>query len=683
MKNEGIFISLGFWKYFILSFFFIFISFSTLYLVKVDAISGTYEKYDVDVNINEDSSMDVTESVVTRWTGEFHYINRDLTLINQTNLQKCKSDSSLQCGGFSFVKIIGVYDGDGKLVPENQLEMGTTSDSNGTYLSVKWNFAPNGRTFNNEEFRYNIKYKVYGGLGYFDTYDLFYWNMLPGTRPSAIDSSNMNIIFPKTFTFTKSDLRIISSLFGADLNSSFDSVNNTIKITAANIASNSDFTVLYKFPKGIIQKYASLKLTTSPDPVDVSVNDISVGEVSKNLSGLLPGTNKLVFSASGYKSTEISVDLAPGEVKELNVVLEKSLLTIVLEAINILGACVGCLTLPLGLFLIYRKWSTTGKDKGVKRTIIPEYSPPEGMPSYLVGSLKDEKVDLIDITSSIIDLAYRGYLKIREYTSGKILGFGGSKEYEFTKLKEDAGLTPAEKELFKGLFSSADKTTLEDLKYKFYKNIPTIRKDIYDEMVEKEFFKESPDKVRNRYIGNGVGLVVLSILPFCAIGPLFFISFVLLTFAVSMFINGIALLVIANFMPAKTEKGLRTFEKIQGFRMYMYTAERFRVQDLTPETFEKYLSYAICFKIETKWAERFKDIYKSAPDWFQSDDMTTFNTVYLINSLNSFNVVSASALTSTYQSSGSSSGGGGWSGGGGFSGGFSGGGGGGGGSGWG
>jgi uncharacterized membrane protein len=137
-------------------------------------------------------------------------------------------------------------------------------------------------------------------------------------------------------------------------------------------------------------------------------------------------------------------------------------------------------------------------------------------------------------------------------------------------------------------------------------------------------------------------------------------------------------------MPAKTELGLRTFEKIQGFRMYMYTAERFRVQDLTPETFEKYLSYAICFKIETKWADRFKDIYKSAPEWFQTDNMDTFTTLYFINSLTSFSTVAASTLTSSYSSSSSGSGGGsGWSGGGGFSGGFSGGGGGGGGSGWG
>ena len=141
-------------------------------------------------------------------------------------------------------------------------------------------------------------------------------------------------------------------------------------------------------------------------------------------------------------------------------------------------------------------------------------------------------------------------------------------------------------------------------------------------------------------------------------------------------------MIVANHMPAKSEHGLRTYEKIQGFRMYMYTAERFRVQDLTPETFEKYLSYAICFQIETKWAERFKDIYKTAPEWFETENMNTFSTIYFINSLNTFHTVAATSLTTSYSSS-SSGGGSGWSGGGGFSGGFSGGGGGGGGSGWG
>jgi uncharacterized membrane protein len=503
--------------------------------------------------------------------------------------------------------------------------------------------------------------------------------MLPSSRPSDIKESRITITFPENITFSKDNLKVFY-----DGNYFYQFTDTSIILTVSDISTSTDFTVLYKYPKGIIQKYASIALQASPDPIDVNINGIELKGVSTSITGLVPGNNKLIFSSSGYDSKTVDVTLTSGEEKAINVQLEKALVLKILEVLNVAGLCCGLLIFPICAFFIYRKWAKIGKDKGTKRTIIPEYSPPDGMRSYLVGSIKDEKVDLIDITSSIIDLAYRGYLKIREYTTGKILGLGGTKEYEFTKLKEpDDALSIAETEVLKGIFESKDKVDLTDLKYKFYKHIAKIKDEIYEEMTLKEFFTQNPDKIRNKYLGYGIGLLTLSIFVFFFAAPLFLIIWPLGTITVSVFLIGITFMIFANFMPAKTEKGLRTFEKIEGFRMYMYTAERFRVQDLTPETFEKYLSYAICFKIESKWAERFKDIYKSAPSWFETENMNTFTSIYFINSLTHFNTVAASSLSVSQSSSSGSGSGSGWSGGGGFSGGFSGGGGGGGGSGWG
>jgi uncharacterized membrane protein YgcG len=156
---------------------------------------------------------------------------------------------------------------------------------------------------------------------------------------------------------------------------------------------------------------------------------------------------------------------------------------------------------------------------------------------------------------------------------------------------------------------------------------------------------------------------------------------------IDAFFISIVLLIAAPHMPAKTLEGAKMLNQILGFRMYLNTAERFRVQDLTPETFEKFLPYAMVFNIEKQWAERFKDIYKVNPNWYESGSLDTFNTIYMINSLSNFSTVTAQALTYSPSSSSGSSGrgfsGGGWSGGGGFGGSFGGGGGGGGSSGWG
>jgi len=677
MKDERLSLFCNNFGKVLLSSFFVFI-FSFVILITVNAQSGTYDRYDVSVILNKDSTMDVTESVVATWDGTFHYISRDLTLSNSANLAQCKANSALQCGGFGYANIIGVYDELGIQVPSSQIEQSITNDGISDYLSLKWTFSSAGRVFNNEQFKYSIKYKVYGGLGYFSTYDLFYWNMLPSSRPSDIKKSTITITFPENIAFSKDNLKVFF-----DGNYLYQFNDASIILTVSDISTSTDFTVLYKYPKNIIQKYSSITLQSSPDPIDVNINGIDLKGVSSSITGLVPGENKLVFSSSGFDSKTLDViNLSPGEVKKINVQLDKALILKVLEVLNIVGSCCGLFIFPIVAFFIYRKWSKIGRDQGKKRTIIPEYSPPDGMRSYLVGSIKDEKVDLIDITSSIIDLAYRGYLKIREYTTGKILGFGGTKEYEFTKLKEPEGLSVAEAEILKGIFESEDKVNLSDLKYKFYKHIAKIKDEVYEEMTQKDFFTQNPDKIRNKYLGYGIGLLTLSFFAFFLAAPLFFVAGPIATTGISVFLIGITFIIVANFMPAKTEKGLRTFEKIEGFRMYMYTAERFRVQDLTPETFEKYLSYAICFKIETKWADRFKDIYKTAPEWFETDSMNTFTSIYFINSLTNFSTVAASSLTTSYSSSSSGSGSG-WSGGGGFSGGFSGGGGGGGGSGWG
>lgn len=52
--------------------------------------------------------------------------------------------------------------------------------------------------------------------------------------------------------------------------------------------------------------------------------------------------------------------------------------------------------------------------------------------------------------------------------------------------------------------------------------------------------------------------------------------------------------------------------------MYLETAERYRMQNLTPEVFEKYLPYAMIFGIEKKWARAFEilNIKASPPSWY-------------------------------------------------------------------
>ena len=67
-------------------------------------------------------------------------------------------------------------------------------------------------------------------------------------------------------------------------------------------------------------------------------------------------------------------------------------------------------------------------------SVAPMYEPPEKMGPAEVGTLIDDSVDPRDITSVLVDLAVRGYVKIVETQHKGFLS--STKDYEFHLLKD-------------------------------------------------------------------------------------------------------------------------------------------------------------------------------------------------------------------------------------------------------
>ena len=322
-------------------------------------------------------------------------------------------------------------------------------------------------------------------------------------------------------------------------------------------------------------------------------------------------------------------------------------------------------------FMFYL-WRTHGKDPKTNRdTVMPIYKAPEGITPAEAGTLIDENVDMRDISSSIIDLAVRGYIKIVEKKEKGLIF--EKKDFEFQKLKNFDGnseLREHEKKLLEAIFGSLEKRDLEDLKNKFYKDLPDIQDGVYKSLIEKGFFPKSPKDVRNTYGVIGGTLIFL---------PIFFgglIEFIPISIPIGVSISGVIVLIFAKFMPAKTRKGVEAYYQILGLEEFIRTAERDRIKFQEEENiFEKILPYAMAFGIGEKWAKAFEGLQKTAPDWYQSSDpnyMNNFSTYYFLSRLDGLSNTMQSTFTSAPRSSGS---GGAWSGGSGFGGGgFSGGG---------
>lgn len=108
------------------------------------------------------------------------------------------------------------------------------------------------------------------------------------------------------------------------------------------------------------------------------------------------------------------------------------------------------LVLPI-LFAIvsYTLWSRYGKDDIVVETI--EFNPPKGFNSLEVGFLYKGNANYKDVTSLLIYLANKGYIKINEIDKKGLIS--KSKDFSIVKLKDYDGENENEAKFLKGLFT--------------------------------------------------------------------------------------------------------------------------------------------------------------------------------------------------------------------------------------
>jgi uncharacterized membrane protein len=333
--------------------------------------------------------------------------------------------------------------------------------------------------------------------------------------------------------------------------------------------------------------------------------------------------------------------------------------------------------LPIFSFIYMgSRWYRKGRDPKVRESITVMYEPPKFENQPLtpaeMGTLVDEKLDPRDITSTIVGLAVKGYLKIEE-TKKEGLIFDKA-DYYLKKVKNhDSNLSAFEIELMKALFPAVlPGTFISDLKNKFYTNLDILKKTLDGELIRKKYFLSSPEKVKNSYLAAGILVLVFAVLAF-----VFLIPNPGWKGIVAGILTGIPVLAFAKYMPAKTRAGASAYMDVLGFQEFMNRAEKDRLEKMGDmNLFSKFLPYAIALDVADNWAKAFEGIYQDPPDWYvSSGGFRTFTPYAFTHSLNSVTSDLSSAMFSAPR--GSSGGGGGGFGGGGSSGGGFGGGGGG------
>ncbi|CAN5189742.1 hypothetical protein BH09PAT2_BH09PAT2_03910 [soil metagenome] len=435
---------------------------------------------------------------------------------------------------------------------------------------------------------YIITYTVRGALTYFSDHDELYWNITGNEWAVPIAKSSSTIHLPQSIPSEKIKVTCYSGFVGSTTQNCTTLIQgSTVTIESKSLLSNGEgITAVVGFPTGIVS----------------IVESVEVKDFFTTIWGRIVLVLVLIVSLFWY------------------------------------------LLLPLWLPI---KWWISGRDpRDSSGPVQAWFDPPKtksgrALTPAETGTLIDEHASIGEISSLIINLAQRGYLKIVEK---------GKDDFEFIKTKDSHNeeLQDFEKTLLSDLFAEKETIRLKDKNTKLATTVIKVQNMLYEDLVKEGFFPENPDKIRSRYaVLSGVAAVTF--------------NFFLLIMAA----------IFGRLMPRKTLSGVQATNVAKSLKNFLTSQERqLEFQAKNQIMFEKLLPFAIAFGVEKIWADRFKDITLIQPEWFVSNTIGVFNSQSFTRGLGASTKSFISAATPVSSSTGHSSG---------FSGGSSGGGGGGGG----
>ena len=314
-----------------------------------------------------------------------------------------------------------------------------------------------------------------------------------------------------------------------------------------------------------------------------------------------------------------------------------------------------------------------------------QFQPPKGVQPGMVGTIIDETANTIDVSATVVDLAVRGFLQVREVPGS---GMFSRTDWELTALPPPAGepLLTYEQVLLNGLFRDSNPVLLSSLKNHFASTLSSVQADMYAEVVRRGWFRKSPQSQRRVWIGVG------TVLLFAGVGSGWFFGLHSsdvdaraglglpipsgIVLAGGLVVAGLIVQVLGRRMAARTASGSAVLSQSLGFKQYLLTAEANQIAfDEASNIFSRYLPFAIVFGVADRWAKVFADVAQAAAAAGQSLSMPTWYVFGpggfggfqdIAHGVDSFSTTASGTFTSTPGSSGSSGfGGGGFSGGGG------------------
>ncbi len=581
--------------------------------------------YNVDIVVNENNVLDITETICVDFLVEKHGIYRDIPLTNRIT----RADGSTHT---NYIQISNLWCS----------EPYSKSTSNGT-LSLR--FGSEDVTLTGP-YEYQLSYSYDLGADPLKDEDELYFNIIGDGWDTTIDQLSFAIHMPKEF--------------------------------------------------------------------DESLLGFSSGELYTE------GTDAVAYDVDGLDISGTYLDtLWPGEAFTVRLSLPEGYFTgsTRIDSLSLAALIISITFAILGFLL----WFFLGRNSHVTETV--EFYPPEGLNSAELSYIYHGKITNKGIFSLLLYLASKGYFGLEEESETPLSSKASN--FRICLRKEYHGNNFIENLFFSGIAKHAGTkgyADSKDLKNNFYTTVDQIRKSFSKSTYTENIFCKgrrlyktilllmiiivdiaitlgpvlsggNPSLLIFALLFPGIGFSMLACTVFgntevsvkifgfiwgIGFGGIPWITMVgvyliqrpiyIVTYIIGI-ICIVLLAVCVKFMRKRTPEGNELYGKIKGFRHFLETAEKARLEALVsdnPEYFFDILPYTYALDISDKWVEKFDSILMTEPEWYQSSQ-EHFHATSFHRSMNHAMSRMGATMTSSpssSSSSGHSGGGGGHSGGG-------------------
>ena len=301
-----------------------------------------------------------------------------------------------------------------------------------------------------------------------------------------------------------------------------------------------------------------------------------------------------------------------------------------------LGAALGALA--LGGLLLWLLWRAVGRedDARIEPAVVASFVPvgpgeahfevaDDVRPGH-IGTVVDEHVDPVDVTATLLDLAMRGYLRIVELPAA---GPHAPLDWTFQRLAGGKGeLRPFEATLLNAVApADGEAVKVSEIGASVTAVIPTVRDQLYDDVVANGWFARRPDQVRS--VWHTAGWVALGVAGVALLLLVIFTRFGLLGLALVGL--AVALLWLAQTMPRRTRQGAALLKGLQVAAMAIQTQPTNQVPKATAyEEISSVLPYAVVLGGRGRWLQALADA-DNDPGVPDPEDLTWYHAPYLWN----------------------------------------------------